>query len=140
GLVQLRHSYELRELYGEHYGYRSSLNRSMVDHLSSIVRGIESLVPLAKGDLVVDIGSNDGTLLKAYRDPGLNRLGVDPAGNKFRKYYPSDIALIPDFFNAQGVLRETGQRKARVVTSIAMFYDLDAPIEFMQQVHDVLVD
>src|SRR4051812_15423011 len=70
GLVQLRHSYDLSELYGEHYGYRSSLNRSMVDHLSSIVKWIESLVPLKKGNLVVDVGSNDGTLLKAYATPG----------------------------------------------------------------------
>ncbi|HEY3323057.1 MAG TPA: class I SAM-dependent methyltransferase [Planctomycetota bacterium] len=140
GLVQLRHSYDLSELYGEHYGYRSALNRSMVDHLSSIVKRIESLVSLSNGDLVVDIGSNDGTLLKAYATPGLNRVGVDPAGHKFHKYYPQDIQLISDFFNAQTLQRETGKRKARVITSIAMFYDLDAPMAFMQQIHDVLAD
>src|SRR5258706_9185590 len=66
GLVQLRHSYDLGEMYGENYGYRSSLNRAMVQHLREKVDGLLKIAPLAAGDLVVDIGSNDGTTLSFY--------------------------------------------------------------------------
>ena len=68
GLVQLKHSYESTVLYGDGYGYRSSLNKSMVNHLKSKVDHILSLGILKSGDLVIDIGSNDGTLLACYPD------------------------------------------------------------------------
>src|SRR5207249_6296373 len=68
-------------LYGENYGYRSGLNQSMVQHLQKKVEKILAMVQLDKGDLVVDIGSNDSTLLQAYPD-SLTLLGVDPSGPK----------------------------------------------------------
>src|SRR5215470_4316924 len=98
GLLQLRESYEPTEMYGDNYGYRSGLNQSMVDHLTEKVRTLERLVPLKAGDVVVDIGSNDATTLKAYSSAGLRRIGVDPTGSKFAQYYPAEIALVPDFF------------------------------------------
>src|SRR5689334_4002325 len=58
GLLQLQHTYELRELYGENYGYRSGLNATMVAHLRQKVRAILERVKLEEGALVVDIGSN----------------------------------------------------------------------------------
>src|SRR2546423_1716961 len=70
GLVQLRHSYDLGEMYGENYGYRSSLNRSMVQHLQAKVAGLRQLVRPGPGDLVIDIGSNDGTTLSFYPEGG----------------------------------------------------------------------
>src|SRR5688572_12769963 len=88
GLLQLKHSYEPSEMYGDNYGYRSGLNQSMVNHLSDKVAYLERLVPLARGDVVVDIGSNDATTLKAYRSAGLRRIGIDPTGRKFAAYYP----------------------------------------------------
>src|SRR5215467_188910 len=104
GLVQLRHNYDLGLLYGETYGYRSGLNGSMVRHLESKVRRIESLVPdLVAGDVVVDIGSNDGTLLGCYRNTSLRRVGIDPTGAKFGKYYKDGIDLIPEFFSAEAI-------------------------------------
>ena len=66
GLVQIKHSVSLEQMYGENYGYRSGLNRSMVDHLQGMARYCSGLVKLASGDLVLDIGSNDGTLLRSY--------------------------------------------------------------------------
>ena len=63
GLVQLRQSYNLEEMYGENYGYRSSLNRAMVTHLRTKVHQLIERYLFNKGDLVLDIGSNDGTLL-----------------------------------------------------------------------------
>lgn len=137
GLLQLKHSYDPAEMYGDNYGYRSGLNQSMVDHLTDKVAYLERLVPLSAGDVVLDIGSNDATTLKAYRTGGIRRIGIDPAGRKFAQFYPADVALVPDFFSADAY-RSAEKRPARIVTSIAMFYDLEAPIEFARQIEAVL--
>jgi hypothetical protein len=137
GLLQLRHSYEAAEMYGENYGYRSGLNQSMVDHLTHKVRYLERLISLQSGDVVLDIGSNDGTLLKAYLSPDIKRIGIDPTGRKFAAYYTADTRLIPEFFS-DTVYRAVESKPARIVTSIAMLYDLDAPVEFAKQVESVL--
>lgn len=139
-LVQLRHNYELSALYGDHYGYRSGLNQSMVKHLEGIVRSIEDSVDFAAGDLVIDIGSNDATLLKHYKNLEIKRVGVDPTGNKFREYYPDSITLVPDFFNDEVLTAAFGNRKAKVITSISMFYDLERPIEFAKGIEKRLTD
>ena len=140
GLLQMEHSYDLGEMYGENYGYRSGLNASMVAHLHGKVKRILSRVELRAGDLVVDIGSNDSTTLQAYPSVGPVLVGVDPTGVKFRSYYPKNIDLIPDFFSAALVKDRFPGKKARVVTSFSMFYDLETPMAFMQEVHDVLAD
>ncbi len=139
GLLQLRHSYNAEEMYGDNYGYRSGLNQSMVDHLTNKVAYLERMVGLREGDVVVDIGSNDATTLKAYRSSGISRIGIDPTGKKFAEFYPSDIRLIPDFFSEQAY-RSIESKPARIVTSIAMFYDLESPVKFAQQVASILAD
>ena len=137
GHLQLAHTYNAKEMYGENYGYRSGLNKSMVDHLTRKVRHLEHIADLKPGDTVLDIGSNDCTSLKAYETPGLKRIGIDPTGSKFRAFYPDDVRLVPDFFSADGYLAAK-MAPARLVTSIAMFYDLDDPIDFARQVETVL--
>jgi len=139
GLLQLKHSYEPSEMYGDNYGYRSGLNQSMVDHLAHKVRFLERLASPRGGDVVLDIGSNDCTTLKAYSIPGLTRVGIDPTAKKFAQYYPDDVKLVPDFFSAEAY-RGASQRRAKVVTSIAMFYDLEDPIAFARQVAEVLAE
>lgn len=138
GLVQLRHSYSVGEMYGENYGYRSGLNPLMVAHLGEKVNRLLTLIPVGGGDLIIDIGSNDSTLLQAYPKVGADLVGVDPTGRKFQKYYPSDVELIPEFFSSEAIRARYGSRKAKVVTSVAMFYDLEDPLGFMRQVYDVL--
>ena len=140
GLLQLEHSYALDEMYGNKYGYRSGLNASMVAHLRRKVERISDQVRLEAGDLVIDIGSNDATTLKAYAQPELQLVGIDPTGSKFRDYYPSHVELIPDFFSADVLRARIGNRKAKVVTSFSMFYDLEAPMAFMSEVRDILAD
>jgi C-methyltransferase C-terminal domain/Putative zinc binding domain/Methyltransferase domain len=137
GLLQLAHSYEAAELYGANYGYRSGLNKSMVDHLTQKIHHLERRAGLAAGDTVLDIGSNDCTSLKAYRTPNVTRIGIDPTADKFRSYYPDDVLVVPDFFSRATYGAVTSQR-AQIVTSIAMFYDLEDPIEFARQVESVL--
>lgn len=139
GLLQLKHTYEPSEMYGDNYGYRSGLNQSMVNHLTDKVAYLERLISLNPGDVVVDIGSNDATTLKAYRSAGIRRIGIDPTGKKFSQYYQTDIALVPDFFSADAY-HSVEQRPARIVTSIAMFYDLDAPVEFARQIESILAE
>ena len=99
GLVQLKHSYDAHEMYGDNYGYRSGLNQSMVDHLATKVRYLERLAKPKAGDTILDIGSNDCTTLNAYSVEGLNRIGIDPTGKKFANYYPEDVTLVADFFS-----------------------------------------
>ncbi len=137
GLLQLAHSYDPQEMYGDNYGYRSGLNGSMVQHLADKVRWLERLVKPRPDELVVDIGSNDGTTLKSYSSPGLLRVGIDPTGAKFREYYPPEVQLVPDFFSADALRRVT-RRDARIVTSIAMLYDLESPISFAREVASIL--
>jgi len=118
-------------MYGENYGYRSGLNASMVAHLQGKVRGLERNYGPSVGDWVLDIGSNDGTLLKAYESAGIRRIGMDPTADKFREFYPADIQVVTDFFSASRFLDATGNRQAKIVTSIAMFYDLEDPGAFV---------
>ena len=138
GLLQLQHTYDLGELYGDNYGYRSGLNTSMVAHLHAKVRRILDRVKLGEGALIVDIGANDSTTLQAYPKDGCVLVGIDPTGAKFERFYPPHIQLIPDFFSAETVRRHLGNRKATVVTSFSMFYDLERPLEFMKEVCEVL--
>ena len=137
GLLQLGHSFDPSEMYGENYGYRSGLNGSMVRHLTQKIHYLERLADLKPGDTVLDIGSNDCTSLKAYETQGLKRVGIDPTGAKFRSYYPPEVTLVPDFFSATN-FRKVSDKQARVVTSIAMFYDLDDPITFARDITSIL--
>lgn len=138
GLLQLAHSYELNEMYGDNYGYRSGLNPSMVSHLHDKVKRILGIVDLAQGDLIIDIGSNDSTTLQAYPQNQFKLVGIDPTGLKFRQYYPPSIELIADFFSIDVFRARFGNSKAKVVTSFSMFYDLEAPLDFMRTVADIL--
>lgn len=139
GLLQLRHSTTLSEMYGDNYGYRSGLNPSMVAHLEHKVADVLRFVTLNEHDLVIDIGSNDGTLLKAYpRHPQLTLVGIDPVGQKFRAFYPKHIHLIPEFFSAKAVRKAVPKAQAKVITSIAMFYDLEDPLAFVKEVASLL--
>jgi hypothetical protein len=139
GLLQMKHSYNPSEMYGENYGYRSGLNKSMINHLENKVSVLQKIISLNSGDLVLDIGSNDGTLLKSYNINGIERIGIDPTGIKFKEYYTDNIQLINDFFS-QNSFEKVTNKKARIVTSIAMFYDLENPLEFAKEVYSILDD
>jgi hypothetical protein len=138
GLLQLKQSYNPGEMYGIDYGYRSGLNQSMVKHLTFKMRKLERLYGLQAGDTVVDIGSNDATSLKAYLTGGVRRVGIDPTGAKFKAFYTDGIELVPDFFSSRVYADRMGERKAKIVTSIAMFYDLEDPASFVRDIARVL--
>jgi len=139
-LIQLKHNFDIKILYGETYGYRSGLNNSMVNHLHDIVKYLQNKIQINNNDFILDIGSNDGTLLNLYSNrKNINFVGIDPSANKFKKYYNSDVKIVCDFFNKE-VYDQSHFEKAKIITTISMFYDLDNPIKFTQDIYDVLDD
>jgi hypothetical protein len=139
GLLQMKQSYSLDEMYGDNYGYRSGLNASMVRHLTNKIHTLERLVKLNEKDLVIDIGSNDATSLKAYTGKH-RKVGIDPTGLKFKEFYTDEISLIPTFFSATAFKKDFPNEKAKVITSIAMFYDLENPVAFVKDIEQCLTE
>lgn len=139
GLAQLADSFPAEILYGDNYGYRSGLNASMLQHLKRTAHRLERLAALSSGDVVLDIGANDGSLLRSYETSGLIKVGIDPTIAKFIDFYADDVdtTCVPDFFNAANFDAVSSSRAA-VVTSIAMFYDLEDPVAFARDIRHCL--
>jgi hypothetical protein len=138
GLVQLRHTVPGAVLYRS-YWYRSGVNRTMTDNLHQIAEQAEEMVELRPGDLVMDIGCNDGTLLDGYRAANLTYLGFDPS-DIGRYASEKGYEVIRDFYSFEHLRRRHVDRKARIITSIAMFYDLEDPRAFVGEIASALAD
>jgi SAM-dependent methyltransferase len=138
GLLQTKHTVPGSILYSS-YWYRSGVNRTMIENLHGIAAGIEAIVPLEAGDLVVDIGCNDGTLLDGYKAAGLRYVGFDPS-DIARYAVEKGYDVVRDFFSVEGLRRRRPNQKANAVTSIAMFYDLETPRAFVADVAAALAD
>ena len=136
GLLQLRQTTFSSELYEYEYGYRSGISNTMRTHLKQYQEEILAKISLNEGDIVVDIGSNDSTMLQYY-SKNLNRIGVDPTGKQFKEYY-GDVELIPDYFTYDNFTKVYGNKKCKVVTSISMFYDLPDPVQFAKDIYNIL--
>lgn len=136
GLLQLRHTADQNFLY-RNYWYRSGMNQTMRTALSDITQSAERLLALQPGDVVVDTGSNDNTLLRSYQTPQLKRIGFEPARSLMSYADDHDITVFNDYFNAPTYWQLT-HRPARVITSIAMFYDLEDPNQFTADVKSIL--
>lgn len=140
GLVQMRYDVPAEEMYLQTYGYRSGLNESMVAHIRGIAEYASSWAgeDLGAGDIVLDIGSNDGTLLSFYPQK-LVRLGIDPTASQFRQYYSEGVVVVEDFFSRGVFVNAMGANaKAKCVTSISMFYDLPDPMAFVKEIASIL--
>lgn len=134
GLIQLDRDFPKELLYGETYGYRSGLNRSMLSHLESKVKRILEIVDIGPKDVVIDIGANDGSTLGFYPNNGMTKIAVDPLCNKFKEHYPREVLRVENFFTRASVDQVLGTSKAKVITSFSMLYDLQDPLEFIQDV------
>lgn len=106
----------------------------MVNHLKEKIKKIINLKILKHGDLIIDIGSNDGSSLKAYPQNKYRLLGIDPTGIKFKSYYPDSISLISNFFSSK-VVSKFSKSKAKIITSFSMFYDVEDPIHFAKEIN-----
>ena len=138
GLVQLGHKYDQNSLYGETYGYESHLNKSMVEHLQQKARVLErKFLKSKQKPIVVDIASNDGTLLSGYLSDKVIKVGIDPLIEVVANHYPTDAIRVPEFFSANA-FTNLGLGLANLVTSLSVIYDLDRPIEFANQIYEIL--
>lgn len=140
GLVQLRHTTNPDLLYRT-YWYRSGTNQTMRRALADICHSVERIMRLKKDDVVVDLGCNDGTLLSSYSVPGLRSIGFEPATNvaAVAREVPG-LHVINDYFHSKAAMFEELKGKAQVVTTIAMFYDLDDPHTFIEDVDSILAE
>ncbi len=142
-LLQLRHSAPQELLYSRYYWYRSGVTDTMRNALKDIVSEIESIVELKPKDTVLDIGANDGTLLAAYTVQGIHRVGCEPADNLISMLKQKTEYVMHDFWGYEQYIKlagEWGFGKAKVITAIGMFYDLEDPNKFIQDVGRALAD
>ena len=138
GLTQLTHDYDLDDLYRRGYGYRSGVNQTMREHLGGITKQLESHVTLKLGNTVLDIASNDGTLLQSYSASGINLVGIDPTIEQYRDYYPGGAFLSPEFFSKEVFAEVSPTDKAQIISSIAVFYDVPDPDRFTVDIASIL--
>ena len=139
GLLQLNQTSQPDEMYKNGaYGYKSGISNTMITHLKEYNNEVKSKICLYENEVVLDIGSNDATTLNFYPNT-IRRIGIDPTGEQFRKYY-NNLELVSDYFTKSNFINNFGNIKCKVVTSIAMFYDLPNPIQFAKDIYDILDD
>lgn len=137
-LVQLKHnSVDPEKLYRT-YWYKSGMNQTMINALKDITQKVERLVKFKKNDIVLDIGANDGTLLRNYSNDSIIKVGFEPALNLIPEAEVETDKIISNFFNYKEFKKHFPKKKAKVITSIAMFYDLEDPNEFVSDIKKCL--
>ena len=131
GLLQLKHTAPQELLYTRHYWYRSGINPVIHKDLKEITQVARKMVKLGKEDIVLDIGANDGTLLKYY-PKSLIRVGCEPASNLVSELSKVTPWVIDDFWSYDIWQKMFADKKAKVITAIGMFYDMEDPNQFIR--------
>ena len=138
-LLQLKHTVPGDVMY-QNYWYRSGTNQTMRTALADIANTAERLAHLRQRDAVLDIGCNDGTLLASYKTGGIFKIGFDPAKNlaELSRHHVDHLTV--GYFEAKEFdsVPELSGLKPKIITSIAMFYDLEDPNSFVADVKKVL--
>ena len=137
-LVQLYEIMKSSELYEHEYGYRSGISNTMKTHLYDYYQEIISKINLNENDVIVDIGSNDSTMLQYYTNKYI-RIGVDPTGKQFKDFY-GEVNLIPNYFTKDNFRNIYPYLKPKIISSISMFYDLPEPVQFAKDIYEILDD
>jgi hypothetical protein len=135
-LVQLGHNFNLKYLYGPDYGYRTGINKTMINHVNKVVKDLSNKTKLKKNDFVLDIASNDGSLLNFYNKK-VKTFGIDPILNKYIDKYKKINFKIADFFSAKKILKIT-KKKFKIITALSVFYDSANPNKFIKDVRNIL--
>lgn len=144
GLVQLIDYIDPELLYkgtltAGYYWYRSSMNRTMREHLSALAGEIEKRASLSPLDVVVDIGCNDGYMLSQFKTLGIVKVGYEPGPNLVVEAQKHGIIVFPWLFDA-APYRKLLHKSARVISAIAMFYDVNNPLVFCNHLSAILSD
>jgi hypothetical protein len=127
-LVQLDRKFNPKYLYNKDYGYRST----------GISKKLTKLAKLKKNDFVLDIASNDATLLNSYKTYGIKKIGIDPILNKFKKFYKKIDYKIANFFSLEAIQEKKIKNKFKIITACAVFYDIDKPNKFLKDVSQLI--
>jgi len=138
-LVQLDRNFDLNYLYGKNYGYRTGINKTMTDHVKKIVSKCSALVKLKSKQYVLDIGSNDATLLNFYAND-IIKVGVDPLVNKYKKFYKKINYKISNFFKIKDIEKIKIKKKFKIISALSVFYDLRDPNKFLKEIKKILDD
>ncbi|MDD5129525.1 MAG: class I SAM-dependent methyltransferase [Candidatus Omnitrophica bacterium] len=142
-LLQLLHTAPQELLYSRYYWYRSGVTDTMRGALRNITEEIESMVDLKAGDVVLDIGANDGTMLKSFTAKGIHRVGCEPANNLVESLKENADYVMNDFWSYERYMElAKGWKigKAKVITAIGMFYDLEDPNKFIRDAQQALTE
>lgn len=142
-LIQLRHTAPQELLYSRHYWYRSGVTQTMRDALRDVSATIECMVNLKAGDVVLDIGANDGTLLASFDVPDLIKVGCEPANNLIEMLSKHTEYVMHDFWSSERynqLAQGWGIGKAKIITALGMFYDLEDPNSFINDIQKTLAE
>ena len=137
GLLQLRHTVPPDLLYRK-FWYKSGVNQTIRNDLEDIVRKVEEKIDLHDDDFVIDIGANDGTLLRFYKNSSLKLIGFEPATNLLEEANSGTFKIFNEYFNSKTFEESFGDKKAKIITSISIFYDLDNPHDFVEDITKIL--
>ena len=132
-LLQLRHNTPPQLTWNDQYWYKSGISSTIRADLKDVSEKSQKIKELEKGDILIDIGSNDGTLLDFY-DDSLKRIGFEPCKNVAEESKSKGHYVIDNFFNARDFKNRFGNERAKIITAISMFYDLDKPNEFLEDI------
>lgn len=138
-LLQLEHNAPPESMWSDQYWYKSGINRLIREDLQDVVEKSKKMVSLKGGDIVIDIGCNDGTLLNFYnKEEWLNLVGFEPSKNVAREAERKGFKVINNFFSSEEFIKNFGIRKAKLITAISMFYDLENPNQFLKDITFVM--
>ena len=135
-LVQLNKNFNANFLYGDDYGYRTGINNTMTQHVKNIVDQATKLTKIKKNESVLDIASNDGTLLNFYPEEIIT-VGIDPLIYKYKRFYKKINFKISNFFNLKDI-KKLHINKFKIITALSVFYDLENPNVFLKTIKEIL--
>lgn len=136
-LVQLDRNFNIKYLYGRGYGYRTGINQTMTNHVKKTVKTVSAMVNLKTKDHVLDIASNDATLLNFYKNHVVT-VGIDPLVNKYKRYYKKINYKSSNFFHISEVKKLKIKKKFKIISALSVFYDLRDPNKFLRHVKQLL--
>lgn len=139
-LVQLDNKVKTEKMYGKHYGYQTSVSNLMISHLKKKIKKLKRLNIIKPKDNILDIGSNDASFLKLLGKK-YNLWGIDPSAKKFEKNY-KEMTLVPKFFSKKNIIKKNKDKdiKFNLISSFAIFYDVDNPAFFCKDIESLLDD
>ena len=137
-LVQLRDNFNPSYMYNNDYGYRTGINLTMTNHVKKVVKKLIKIASIKKNEAVLDIASNDATLLNFYNNRSITTFGIDPLVNKFIKKYRKITYKTSNFFNFKSVNSVCPNIKFKIITALSVFYDLEEPNLFLGDIKKLL--